>query len=488
MTDTSSVGPGERSGLPWPGGSEQDGPRSRRIAAAVAFLLTFLPLSVLTHRNVFPAGNDASRFAQIEALVDYREPYIDHSRYRRTVDRVEIGGHSYSNKPPVLALAGTAVYAVLKTITGWTFRSHEGNVVRTLVILLVALPTACLVSLFYLALAWHPRISRLNRWLTTAALAWGTILTSFSVTLNNHTVAAALLFAAVVAACRGRAVWAGLWAGLTVCVDAVPGLIIVPILLWIVHDTAGRRGMARSLIVFAGCAVLFLLADWIIVGSLLPPKLVPGGIDRSSSFGKSAGGVLLPERWTYPVECLVGGHGFFSVSPVLIFGAIGLYLALRRPLVLSTRWCWLIAAGVGLQILSHIVLAGSYGGWSYGFRYLIPVVPLLLFFAPAVLTRWRTRAFAPVLVVSVLFALLGVYNPWPPGYEQESAKNVIASQVTNPVGGNAAAWLEQHFPGSAAAVRAGTLFISGDPGRRRAYYAYFFASKGDLERMQRYKP
>jgi hypothetical protein len=170
--------------------------------------MTLLPLIFLTHRSVFLAGNDASRFAQIEALVDYREPYVDHSRYRWTVDRVQIGDHVYSNKPPVMALAGAAVYAVLKTLTGWTFRTDEGHVVRALVVILVGLPTAWLVARFYAALGWHRGISPGARWLTTVALAWGTILTSFSVTLNNHTVAAALLFAAVVDACRGRPAWA----------------------------------------------------------------------------------------------------------------------------------------------------------------------------------------------------------------------------------------------------------------------------------------
>lgn len=449
-----------------------------RASAALAFVLALLPLIFLTHRCVFLAGNDASRFAQIEALVDHGEPYIDHSQYQWTVDRVDIGGHAYSNKPPVMALAGAAVYLLLETLTGWTFRTHEAQVVRALVVILVGLPTAWLVARFYLALGLHRGLSPMVRWLTTAALAWGTILTSFSVTLNNHTVAAALLFVGVIDAVRGRPVWAGAWVGLTVCVDIVPGLIFVPVLLWIVGDLTGRRGVTRSLAALASCALLFLLANLVIVGSLLPPKLVPGGVDQSSYVTSTFGNVQLPERWTYPLECLLGGHGLFSVSPVLLFGAFGLFVAMCRPKVLVQRWCRQIGAAITVTILGHVVLVGSYGGWSYGFRYLIPVIPLLLFFTPVVLTGWRTKVFVPALVVSVGFALLGAYHPWPPAYEREATEDPVAALVTNPVGGNAAAWLEHHFPSSRMAAKVGAMFVSPSPELRRAYYSYFSQSMG----------
>ena len=42
-------------------------------------------------------------------------------------------------------------------------------------------------------------------------MAMGTLLTSFSVTLNNHTIAAALLFASIYSAWQGKNFIAGLW-------------------------------------------------------------------------------------------------------------------------------------------------------------------------------------------------------------------------------------------------------------------------------------
>ena len=85
------------------------------------------------------------------------------------------------------------------------------------------------------------------------------------------------------------------------------------------------------------------------------------------------------------------------------------------------------AADVRLRFV-HAALAGSYGGWAYGYRYLLPVQPLLLFAAGAVLELPRARALLLALLpVSVLFAGLGAYHPWPPGYEQASNAAAVAA-------------------------------------------------------------
>jgi hypothetical protein len=89
-----------------------------------------------------------------------------------------------------------------------------------------------------------------------------------------------------------------------------------------------------------------------------------------------------------------------------------------------------------------------------------------------------------VLALSVLLALIGAYNPWPPVHEQlPDAPRGLASIVTNPVGANLAAWMEEHVPGAAVTQRLGARFISPDPVERRQYLSLFFRSKGD-GRMQ----
>ena len=149
----------------------------------------------------------------------------------------------------------------------------------------------------------------------------------------------------------------------------------------------------------------------------------------------------------------------------------------------------LLALGIALQWVGHAVLAGSYGGWAYGYRYLLPIQPLLLLCAPPVLVAARRiarTAFATLLPISVLFAALGAYHPWPPAFEQDSSGDPVARLVRNPVGGNAAGWLAEHAPESALAGRMARSFVDPDPRQQRRYFALFFGSKGDLVTMRRF--
>jgi hypothetical protein len=441
-------------------------------------------VAMLTHDRVFLAGNDASRFAHIQVLAERGHSHIDGSKYAWTPDRVILEGRSFSNKPPLLGMLGAGVYRGLRHQFGLDFEEREAETVYLLTLVLVGGSLALLVPLFYLALGLHPGLPLSARLATTAALAAGTILTSFSGTLNSHPIAALLLFAAFFCALAGRGLAAGGFTALATCVDIVPGILFVPALASIALDTSGSAGLRRYLLAGAAGALLFFAANWLTVGHPLPPKLVPGGIDLASRVAPSVAGVVLPPRWTYPLECLFGWHGFFSVSPVLLFGVGGLIAALGHNPLLERRSTLLLAGSVAATILFHAFVAGSFGGWSYGFRYLIPTVPILLFFTPLL---WRgpfPRIFAPVLALSVLLALIGAYNPWPPVDEQlPDAPGGLASIVTNPVGANLAAWAEEHAPGATATKELGTRFISPDPVERRRYLSLFFRSKGD-QRMQ----
>jgi hypothetical protein len=438
----------------------------------------------LTHDRVFRAGNDASRFAHIEALVDQGRSSIDDSRFAWTPDRVVIEGRSYSNKPPLLALVGAGLYRVGRPLLGLGFSERERHTVYWLTLLLVGTSLAALFPLFYRATAFHLDAPVGIRLLATAALGLGTVLTSFGGTLNGHVPAATLMLACLVAALASHGFWAGACLALAVCIDIVPGVFFIPAAASIVRDTAGRRGVLRFLAAGALGGVLFVAANLATVGHPFPPKLVPGGVDLSSRMAPSLAGVVLPASWTYPIECLFGWHGFFSVSPVLIFGLAGLVVALRGTGPLTRRSAWMVLVSVAATIGFHALVAGSFGGWSYGFRYLIPTAPILLFFAPLVLRGPATWAFAATLAVSLPLALLGAYHPWPPVDEQLPDRGgAMSVRVDNPVGANLAGWLQEYWPEADLTERVAVRVISADPGERQRYLEIYFRSKGDL-RMQ----
>ena len=446
-----------------------------------------------THARVFAAGNDASRWALVESLVDHGTSSIERSRFRGTVDRVLVDGHAYSNKPPLLALAGAALYAPLRAATGWRIADpgDGGRVIWLLTVLLVGLPAAATVAVFDRALARRTATRAGTRAALVVALAAGTLLLSFGVTLNNHVPAAFFLLAAALSAFDGRAGRSGLACGAAGALDLLPGFGFAPFFAGMLAGAAdGRRARwARFGAGLGAGAALAALANLVTHGSLLPAKMLPGAVDLSAQVGPSVAGVVLPEGPFYLLEILFGGHGLLAVSPVLLIGAAGLARApWRAPFGTSAAWGWL-GAGVAAQILGHALLAGSYGGWSYGYRYLIPIQGLLLLAAPAVLGARPARvALVALLPASVLFAALGAWHPWPPAWEQASSSGSVSSLVVNPVGGNAAAWLAAHRPGSRLTEAVGRRFVSPDPELRRRYFALFFRSKGDLATLSRFSP
>ena len=133
---------------------------------------------------------------------------------------------------------------------------------------------------------------------------------------------------------------------------------------------------------------------------------------------------------------------------------------------------------------------GSFGGWSYGYRYLIPIIPILLFFVPQVRARGWVWPLAGLVLLSGALALIGAYHPWPPVHEPEGDPNGTAARVTNPVGGNLSAWLNEFLPASSVTARAAGTFIHGDARQRHDYLTLFYHSKGDvtMAREQRRRP
>src|SRR5262249_37572270 len=94
----------------------------------------------------------------------------------------------YSTKPPLFTTLVAALYWVLKTLLGWTLANHPFSVVRTILVFVNLLP-------FWLYLHQIARLAEQfartewGRMFVMASAAFGTLVTPFLITLNNHTVA-----------------------------------------------------------------------------------------------------------------------------------------------------------------------------------------------------------------------------------------------------------------------------------------------------------
>ena len=157
------------------------------------------------------SSNDRSRWAMVHALVDHgtfaigvREertgetpPYKDTGNeiiFNRDTGKwksLDIvlrpdTNEFLSSKPPLLSVLVAGLYWVLKTLFGWTLVTHPFLVVRTILLIVNLLPFA-----IYLILIdrWLNRyaVHEWTRLVVLAAAAFGTIVTPFLITLNNHT-------------------------------------------------------------------------------------------------------------------------------------------------------------------------------------------------------------------------------------------------------------------------------------------------------------
>ncbi|MCI0380193.1 MAG: hypothetical protein L0215_21625, partial [Gemmataceae bacterium] len=94
-----------------------------------------------------------------------------------------------SSKPPLLAGILAGIYSLLYTAFGWTLAERPYTIVRIGLVVVNVLPFA--LYLHFIA-RWVERLGKTDwgRFYVLGAAAFGTFVTPFLVTINNHTIAA----------------------------------------------------------------------------------------------------------------------------------------------------------------------------------------------------------------------------------------------------------------------------------------------------------
>jgi hypothetical protein len=410
----------------------------------------------------FLSANDRSRWATIRALGDEGTYVLDDiifdAQGRRvrgwhTIDLVRHRGpggeeHYYSSKPTLLTTLLAGEYWVLKKLTGAALAEQPHYVAKLMLVLTNVLPLAGALWL----------LSRIiDRFGTTdwgrifavAAACFATFMTTFAVTLNNHTVAAISLvvgLAAVIPIFSGESgqSWRFVLAGLAfgfLAANELPAMSLLvfvgAVLMW--------KAPAKTLIGFLPAVLIIGVAalgtnilahgDWRTPyahrlpgdnwydypGSYWLPENVQG-IDR---------GEASPVHYAFNV--LIGHHGLFSLTPIWVLSVVGCLMCVRGRVGdarnategVPYRATPLILAG--LTLLTTIVVVGfyltrpqidrNYGGGTCCLRWLIWLTPLgLLTLLPAADwlsgRRWGRGLCVALLVVSVFSAGYAADNPW----------------------------------------------------------------------------
>jgi hypothetical protein len=402
-------------------------------------------------RRPFLSANDRSRWCTVRALVEsdmrvegfpYAIDRVIQQPNWDTIDMVNHDGHLYSSKPPLLSTLMAGVYWPIYRLGHISLGTHPYEIGRTMLVLFNVVP---LLIYFLLLAALVERFGTpgWGRIFVMAAACFGTFLTTFAVVINNHLPAAVCAAAAVHAAVR---IWfdgerrlryfivAGLFAALT-AIDEFPAASLLAalgvLLLW--------KAARPTLLVFTPAvlvvAAAFFGTNWIAHQSLKPAYMHRGGADNWYDYTYERGGRTIPSYWkdpqgldkgepsekVYALNCLVGHHGVFSLTPVWLLSLLGMGLWIFRRGDPRVRW----AAGAILAISAVVVafyltlppMHRNYGGPTSGLRWLFWLAPLwLLVMLPAtdlLASRRWTRGLALVLLaLSVLSVSYPTWNPW----------------------------------------------------------------------------
>jgi 4-amino-4-deoxy-L-arabinose transferase-like glycosyltransferase len=430
--------------------TEKNSVRTRQDLAGWVVLFFFLVWAFFTHSHAVSA-NDCSRMAAIESLVERGTWVIDESSFH-TVDRIFVNGHFYSDKPPVLTSIAAGVYAVLheafhvRLDASWCdldrdschcrafcadrlgAASHPGWGYYLLTLTLVGLPSALMLALFYRVIGFF-ELGNLAALLLTASLGLATQIFPYSTVFNSHVPAAACLLAGFYSLLRARDShnvrrWlfaAGLLTALALTLELATGLFFAAFFAYTVwaHRQRAWPYLLGGLLPIA----LMVFLDYQLVGNPLPPYLYTAGYNYPGSrFPMTIAGNRSPDNViVYGFRLLLGDHGLFALSPVLLWAVVALVQTWReRGRMEEGAPClgWaavLIGLASGLFALYYILFTDNFGGDAYGPRWFTAFIPLLFFFV--VVTWSGTRApaqclFLALLVPSLVNSYQGALNPW----------------------------------------------------------------------------
>ncbi len=183
------------------------------IATSVATMIGRISsVTATTGESPMLSANDRSRWCTIRTLVEDGSYVIDRlvaikhkktgRRFWKSIDMVRHRGHDqkehyYSSKPTLLPTMLAGEYWLIRRTTGASLGAKPFLVMRLMLVITNVLPL-----FVYFVVLWKLleklTTNRLAILYTMAAATWATFLTTFAVTLNNHTVAAISVLLATV--------------------------------------------------------------------------------------------------------------------------------------------------------------------------------------------------------------------------------------------------------------------------------------------------
>ena len=408
--------------------------------------------TLLCKLDVSMAGMEASRLALVEAIADQGVYHIENTHFR-TVDKVIRNNHIYSDKPPTLSWCAAQVSKVITLFSGKNFTNSYAFMVFMLDMLFGCLVNALIFLWLFRHLCRSARGSVKLKLLFAMLCCCGSWLFSYMTIFSNHVPAALAVMGMLVSLDKYRrrqdkraAAWAGFSGGVLFTLDFVCGAAFLAAAVPAVWFLAAKEQRFKHALRCAAsglCVILFSVSlNHAAYGTILPLYVASGGTFTPGTDDKN---MLM-----YFVEMLFTYRGLFSYQLflLLVFPAIWF---MRRKLKVND--IAMLSASFA-TIIIYGVITNEFGGFSYGFRYLIPVIPVFYFYASKWVLESRNAKLtccAVILgVIGIIPAYIGAYEPMCVAFEgYRSPEGHFTRTIRSTFMSNLLAWSYETAPASA---------------------------------------
>jgi len=361
--------------------------------------------------------NTASRYALLSAIVDHGTLNIDASHHD-TIDRAEFNGHYYSNKAPGASFLGIPVYWILRNIT--PLKTSRPMVWLDMYIVRVMTTTflfALLGVVMYRFAKFCGAVPR-QAFLMVLAYGLGSIALLHATLFSGHQIAASFAFFSFILLVRfstnhhetEKENWfyglsAGLLAGFAVITDYATIVIAICLAVYTISIRSNVR--LKAGFVQGACVCVIILAAYNMACFGNPLSFSYEYLSHETfREGASHGiwGIGFPKAKVMFALLLSPSRGVFFVMPVFLLSLWGIAgIAGRQKL---KREAVLITAVVMTSFLFVAGFYGWHGGWSFGPRYLVPMLPFLAF--PLAFIHWRPYLFWLLFIPSCAQVVLSI--------------------------------------------------------------------------------
>ncbi len=370
--------------------------------------------------------NELSRFQTVVAFVETGSFAIDGelAALGDHEDKATAGGRFYSNKAPGLSLAAIPVYALLRLVLPRP-DSPTAPIFALLRFLTVSLVSVLALGRFARRLSVRPEWVSVAP-LVTFAVGFGTPFLYYARSFFGHAWTASLLFLAWDALSAsetgppGRrrdllAAVAGLLAGWA----AISEYTMAPVVLALAGRSAfappGERRARQFLFFIAGAAIplsVVLAYQAVCFGSPFVPSYAREAYPAYAELaGRRFFGFGIPDPKVALAYFFHPARGILLFSPFFFWAGPGFARWLRSKRDRADGVFALVALVVSLLALS--AYPNWHGGWSFGSRYLLPLLFLTAVSLPFALGSSLSRGFFAAAVVFSAGANVLATLSWP---------------------------------------------------------------------------